>query len=83
MPIFINYNKIYLVLNINYYICRNVRLGILFCGLDLFTLASFTVDSFTIWQMVKKEVNMEVMFILGAVGFMQELQVSDKIWESI
>ena len=83
MPIFINYNKIYLVLNINYYICRNVRLGNLFGCLDLVTLASFTVDSFTIWQMVKKEVNMEVMFILGAVGFMQELQVSDKIWESI
>lgn len=79
MPIFINYNKIYLVLNINYYICRNVRLGNLFGCLDLFTLASFTVDSFTIWQMVKKEVNMEVMLITGAVGFVQELQVSNRI----
>lgn len=55
----------------------------IFINYNKITLASFTVDSFTIWQMVKKEVNMEVMFILGAVGFMQELQVSDKIWESI
>lgn len=69
-------------MNINCYICTNFRLDNLFGGLDLFALTSFAVDSFSIWKIVKKEVNMEVMLFIGAVGFVQELQVSDKIWES-
>lgn len=53
------------------------RLNNLFGCFDLFALTSFTVDSLTIFQLVKKEVNMVVLSIIGAVGFVQELQVSD------
>lgn len=55
------------------------RLNNLFGCFDLFALTSFTVDVLTIFQLVKKEVNMEVLSIIGAVGFVQELQVSDEM----
>lgn len=56
------------------------RLNNLFGCFDLFAL---TVDVLTIFQLVKKEVNMEVLSIIGAVGFVQELQVSDEMEKSI
>lgn len=46
---------------------------------NLFVLTSFAADFLTIFLFVKKEVNMEVMLITGAVGFVQELQVSNRI----
>ena len=39
---------------------------------NLFALTSFAADFLTIFLFVKKEVNMEVMLITGAVGFVQE-----------
>lgn len=67
----------------NVYLHLRFRLNNFFGCFDLFALTSFTVDVLTIFQLVKKEVNMEVLSIIGAVGFVQELQVSDEMEKSI
>ncbi len=46
---------------------------------SLFAFISFTVDFWTIIFIVRKEVSMVAMLITGAVGFVQELQVNDKM----
>ncbi len=46
---------------------------------SLFALISFTADLLTIVSFVRKEVSMVAMLITGAVGFVQELQVSDRM----
>ncbi len=47
--------------------------------IDLSALTSFTADILTIISYIRKEVSMVAMFITGAVGFVWELQINDKV----